>query len=143
MPAPMPLRPTAIRAARCCSGPLLGVAVIAAVTAPSGMASAAAALGVTAAAALLSTLTVLVIDSLSAWPLGPGSHMLLTGGGLGVVVGLLTLHPGWAVVAALGGAALAAVGWGLTVGRPSWRRAAAVGAGLLLVAALVDLGNLV
>lgn len=80
--------------------------------------------GFCAAAALLATLTVLVIESLSGRRVATGGHVLLAGAGLAVVAALLTTSPGWATIGGVAGLAIAGLGMILLPAQASWKRVA-------------------
>jgi hypothetical protein len=137
-------RATLRRSVRCWfGGVVLIVAAIGPLLAVGEPATVPALVGLLVAAALLSTLGALVIESLSGRAVPIRAHVLLGAVALGIVVALLTLSPAWATIGVAVGGAAAALGALLTAGRPTWRRfAAALGAAVAL-AVLIGVVSLI
>lgn len=96
--------------------------------------------GLFAAAAVLTTLLALVIESVREREVTLRGHAGLAALGGALTLGVLSLNPWFAMLGAVAGFIATGLGAAVTAGRPTWRRYAALAAGALAIGVLVSLG---
>ena len=128
------------RQLRCWFGAVIALLVLGPAAVVGSLAAMLPLVGMVAAAAVLSTLLALVVESLSRRSVPIAGHVAPAAVGLGIVAALLTTSPGWAAIGALVGALVAAEGVVLTMGSPTWRRYLVLLAGAIALGFLVSLG---